>query len=118
VAASLAIEPRDPFMDCRLIQFALSLPLEQLQQDGWPKFLLRRSMNGLVPDQVRWRRGKEHLGAFWSGQLFETGELRSFSPEQLVRTIAPYARVTDRRALSLALGELENCKDWQDIICF
>ena len=64
VSAALAIEPRDPFMDLRVINFCLSLPASQLQFDGWPKIILRRAMAGMLPDSVRWRTGKEHLG--WS----------------------------------------------------
>lgn len=61
-AAALAIEPRDPFLDLRVIEFCQTLPQSQLQHDGWPKIILRRAMSGLLPDAVRWRRGKEHLG--------------------------------------------------------
>ena len=62
VAASFGVESRDPFTDLKLIEFALSLPLSQRQRGGWPKILLRRAMQGLLPDTVRWRRGKFHLG--------------------------------------------------------
>jgi asparagine synthase (glutamine-hydrolysing) len=62
VAGPLAIEPRDPFLDRRVLDFCLSLPPDQIESDGWPKMILRRSMAGLLPDQVRWRTGKEHVG--------------------------------------------------------
>jgi asparagine synthase (glutamine-hydrolysing) len=62
VAAPLAIEPRDPFQDRRVLAFVLSLPADQIERDGWPKIVLRRAMAGLLPDAVRWRTGKEHLG--------------------------------------------------------
>jgi asparagine synthase (glutamine-hydrolysing) len=62
VAAGLAIEARDPTLDIRLIEFATSLPGSQLLGSGWPKIVLRRAMDGLLPDEVRWRTGKEHLG--------------------------------------------------------
>ena len=64
VAAQLAIEPRDPFLDIRLVAFCLSLPPSQLQDQGWPKIILRRAMRDLLPIEISWRRGKEHLG--WS----------------------------------------------------
>ena len=63
VASALGIEPRDPFLDRRLIDFCLALPGEQLLGDGWPKLILRRAMKGRLPEDVRWRFGKEHLGA-------------------------------------------------------
>jgi asparagine synthase (glutamine-hydrolysing) len=62
VAAPLGIEPRDPFLDRRLLDFCLSLPPDQVERDGWPKIILRRAMKGLLPDAVRWRVGKEHIG--------------------------------------------------------
>ncbi len=71
IAAAMAIEPRDPFMDVRLIEFCLALPAEQLQSDGWPKLVLRRAMRGILPDTVRWRVGKEHLGWTFALALFD-----------------------------------------------
>ena len=62
VAAASAIEPRDPFLDRRFVEFCISLPGSLLLSGGWPKVILRRAMAGLMPDAVRWRRGKEHLG--------------------------------------------------------
>lgn len=71
VAAANAIEPRDPFIDVRVIQFCLSLPAEQLQSDGWPKLVLRRAMQGLLPETMVWRVGKEHLGWAFTLTLFD-----------------------------------------------
>ena len=71
VAAQLAIEPRDPFTDIRVIRFALSLPLNQLQADGWPKLIQRRAMDGLLPQGVVWRRGSSHLGPAFTHALLE-----------------------------------------------
>jgi asparagine synthase (glutamine-hydrolysing) len=62
VAAALGMEARDPYMDRRVMMFCLSLPMDQFQANGWPKMIQRRAMAGLLPDPVRWRRGKEHLG--------------------------------------------------------
>jgi hypothetical protein len=56
-------------MDQRGQAFCLSLPMDQFQADGWPKMILRRAMSGLLPGEVRWRRGKEHLGATFTEAL-------------------------------------------------
>ncbi len=71
-AAALAIEPRDPFLDLDLLKFVMSLPPNQLERDGWPKFILRNAMQGRLPDAVRWRAGKEHLGADFTAELLGT----------------------------------------------
>lgn len=74
VASTFGIEARDPFMDLRVVEFCLSLPPDQLQKDGWPKMILRRAMRGLLPPEVIWRRGKEHLGADFTRALFANSE--------------------------------------------
>ncbi|MEE9588072.1 MAG: asparagine synthase-related protein, partial [Hyphomicrobiaceae bacterium] len=71
VAASVAVEPRDPFLDRRVVAFCLSLPGEQLLRGGWPKIILRRAMADRLPDAVRWRRGKEDLGWPFTAALIE-----------------------------------------------
>ena len=62
VAAAVGVEPRDPFLDRRVVAFCLMLPGEQKLGSGWPKIILRRAMAERLPDAVRWRLGKEHLG--------------------------------------------------------
>ncbi|MGR3495024.1 asparagine synthase-related protein [Citreimonas sp.] len=62
VAAEYGIEPRDPFMDLRVIRACLQTPPEFMQAQGWPKYLLRQAMREKLPDAVRWRRDKSHLG--------------------------------------------------------
>ncbi len=68
-AAAFAIEPRDPFLDLDVLKFAMSLPPNQMERDGWPKYVLRNAMAGYLPDTVRWRAGKEHLGADFTDEL-------------------------------------------------
>ena len=73
VASALGIEPRDPYLDRRVIDFCVRLPGGQRLAGGWPKVILRRAMAGQLPDKVRWRRGKEHLGwAFTHAMVQQT----------------------------------------------
>jgi len=74
VASSVAIEPRHPFLDQRLLAFCITLPGNQKINEGWPKIILRRSMQGRLPDTVRWRRGKEHLGWDFTRELIGNTE--------------------------------------------
>jgi asparagine synthase (glutamine-hydrolysing) len=62
VASVHGIEPRDPFLDTRVLEFCLSLPVAQLHDDGWPKLVLRRLMVGVLPDSVLWKTGRDHVG--------------------------------------------------------
>ncbi|WP_394729459.1 asparagine synthase-related protein [Altererythrobacter sp. GH1-8] len=75
VASALAIEARDPFRDIRLVKFCASLPAEQIEASGWPKIVLRRAVQGHLPNEVIWRMGKEHLGPQFTRNLFKRRSL-------------------------------------------
>lgn len=75
IAAQWGVEARDPYLDRRLLEFAVSLPPEQLQRDGWPKIIQRHAMDGLIPDAVRWRVGKQHVGWEFEAALTNSGLL-------------------------------------------
>jgi asparagine synthase (glutamine-hydrolysing) len=70
VAALLSIEPRHPIMDKRLIELCMTFPWQQQIHQGWSKINLRRSVRGLLPDEVVWRKGWEHLGYAFSLSLY------------------------------------------------
>jgi len=76
VASAISVEPRHPFMDRRLVEFSMALPSSQKLSQGWPKAILRRSMTDRLPDQVLWRKGKEHLGWAFTTNLMETLKAR------------------------------------------
>lgn len=52
------VETRLPFMDYRLIEFALALPTRMKIANGYGKWVLRSMAEGLVPDSVRLNRKK------------------------------------------------------------
>ncbi|MCA1992895.1 MAG: lasso peptide isopeptide bond-forming cyclase [Coleofasciculus sp. S288] len=75
-AATFSIESRHPFMDKRLIEFCLSLPASQKLHQGWTRMVMRRAMNGILPEPVRWRGGKANMTAnFLHGLLNFNREL-------------------------------------------
>jgi asparagine synthase (glutamine-hydrolysing) len=60
-AAAFGVEPRYPFFDQRLIEFCLALPEEQKFEGGWTRLILRRALDGILPQEVQWRPGKANL---------------------------------------------------------
>ena len=72
VASAVGIEARNPFMDRDVVTFCLSLPCEQLLANGWTKMIVRRAMDGLLPDEVRWRSQKTHLGGEFNAAVFNS----------------------------------------------
>ncbi len=93
-AARVGIEPRDPFLDLRVISFCVSLPAQQMLADGWPKIVMRRAMAGRLPEAVRWRRGKQHLGWAFTNAVMDTqrDQLRNAAPGAL-ESVAPYVDI-------------------------
>jgi asparagine synthase (glutamine-hydrolysing) len=57
-AARFGIELRHPFRDRRLMEFCLALPPEQKLQNGLNRMVMRRSMAGIVPDEIVCRGDK------------------------------------------------------------
>lgn len=54
---------RDPSRDKRVIEFCLSLPIEQFVRNGTERYLLRMAMNGILPDKIRLLEDKRGLQA-------------------------------------------------------
>jgi asparagine synthase (glutamine-hydrolysing) len=100
-ASAFAIEPRDPFTDRRVVEFAVRLPGHQLiSDDGWPKAILRRALEGRLPDEVRYRRGKEHLGATFTASLMAAHERRFQERlDAYLPAVAPYVDLERHGAL-------------------
>ncbi len=53
-----SVESRHPFLDYRLVEFAVNCPPEFKLRDGWSKWILRNAMKGILPEKVRLRRTK------------------------------------------------------------
>ena len=62
-AMYFSIENRSPFLDRDLFEFTARIPTRHLVQEGLAKYVLRRAMSGLVPDQVLWNPRKVGFNA-------------------------------------------------------
>jgi asparagine synthase (glutamine-hydrolysing) len=51
----MGLEIRQPFYDRRLIEFAFSIPSDQLRRDGFERYVVRNAMRGILPELVRTR---------------------------------------------------------------
>jgi asparagine synthase (glutamine-hydrolysing) len=60
-AAAFGIEARHPFMDKRLVEFCVGLPPDQSLSNGWSRYILRRAMEGVVPQRIQWRSWKTSM---------------------------------------------------------
>lgn len=53
-----SIETRVPFLDYRLVEYAMSLPSGCKIRNGTTKYILRKALRGLVPERILNRRDK------------------------------------------------------------
>jgi asparagine synthase (glutamine-hydrolysing) len=53
-----SIESRLPFLDYKLIEFAVNCPTALKLRDGWSKWILRSALAGTLPDKIRLRKTK------------------------------------------------------------
>jgi asparagine synthase (glutamine-hydrolysing) len=66
-----SIEARLPFLDYRFAETVLSLSGDFKIRDGWTKWVVRRAMDGLMPDSITWRKNKMGFEApedLWLGR--------------------------------------------------
>ncbi|MCK9453834.1 asparagine synthase (glutamine-hydrolyzing) [Sulfurimonas sp.] len=56
---SKSIESRGPFLDYRVVEFALSLPSHLKYKDGFSKYILRKTFEGSVDKSIIWNKEKK-----------------------------------------------------------
>jgi len=104
-----SIETRLPFLDYRVVELAVSLPIRQKIRDGWTKYSLRTAMKGLLPDEVLWRTDK--VGFESPTQTWMREHLPRIREEigdsSILRTVC------DHDALMRRLPEIDATRQWQ-----
>jgi asparagine synthase (glutamine-hydrolysing) len=55
---AFSVEARVPFLDHRIVEFALSLPSSFKIRGSWTKWVLRKAASRVVPPRIAWRRSK------------------------------------------------------------
>lgn len=61
------VEVRSPFLDYRLVEAGLTLPIEGKLEHGFTKVALRSAARGILPDDIAWKRktlGFGHIEQF------------------------------------------------------
>jgi asparagine synthase (glutamine-hydrolysing) len=56
-----SVEARVPFLDHKLVEFAMSIPSELKYHEGETKYILKRALKGIIPDRVL-QRPKQGFG--------------------------------------------------------
>jgi asparagine synthase (glutamine-hydrolysing) len=104
-----SVESRLPFIDYRLVESALSINNSFKIRDGWTKYLLRRSVQGILPDEITWRTNKIGFDAPEKRWLFEI-------EQEMIKQIAQseiLEKVSDKRSILRKYDKLDLRTKWR-----
>lgn len=119
-----SIESRVPFLNKKLVEFTLSLPENYLLSDkGETKHILRKSLQGIVPDSVLNRRDKIGFAAETAGWGKGSSKLKKFAGSldgiPLINKEATKSAILDvvsgDRVLDSTLWRLVNFSRWYQL---
>lgn len=110
------VEKRDPTRDKRIIEFCMSLPLSQYVNHGVERSLIRRSMNGILPDKVRLNfdvRGSQ--GADWIQRILPYRDNIGNEIEKIVHqdNLRKFIDLEKLKAFYEGVGDIPKNKDNQ-----
>ena len=125
VTMSQSLEARVPFLDKRLVEFTMDIPELAKTRGGVAKYLLKKTVTGLIPDEIihrkkmgfaapmrEWMRsdfGRQVEATLLGSSLMERGYFRA----DYIRTLVREHR-SGRRDWSLYLWTLFNLTSWYD----
>ncbi len=72
-AEDFGVEIHIPLLDKRVVEFCLSVPLEQFLIGGWRRSLMRRATEGILPSEIRWRPGKDPFTPDFARRMASSG---------------------------------------------
>jgi asparagine synthase (glutamine-hydrolysing) len=73
-----SIEVRVPFLDHRLVEFAMQMPQELKYRGGETKYILKKALEGTVPDEFLYRRKQGFCVPLrqWAGPMMDVAMAR------------------------------------------
>lgn len=98
------IEARVPFLDHRLVEFALGLGDRHKIVGGDTKRVLRRAMRGILPEKIRQRRDK--LGFTTPEETWFRGPLREAVQGGVEQTLERYPGLLNQRGVRAHVADM------------
>jgi asparagine synthase (glutamine-hydrolysing) len=91
-----SVEGRAPFLDHKLVEFAISLPPHMKVRDGVGKYALKKAVDGLLPHDIVYRK-KQGFGApvaeWFRGELGERAQQQIRQSSLAERGLLDYERI-------------------------
>lgn len=103
-----SIEIRVPFLDRRVVEFAMGMPQRLKHQGGQTKYLLKQALKGLVPDELLFRKKQGFCVPLreWTGEWARAGG-RDLIP-RLQRDWQPFSPAFAAQAHAFLQGDRLN----------
>jgi asparagine synthase (glutamine-hydrolysing) len=98
-----SIEARLPFLDYRLVQLSLNLPIQYKNFGGWSKYVLRKVVDPILPKEVVWRKNKigfEAPTSHWSDAIqksFFELKVNSEIYKNIISNTIDYSNLTENQ---------------------
>jgi asparagine synthase (glutamine-hydrolysing) len=104
-----SIESRLPFIDYRLVETALSINNCFKIKGGWTKYLLRKSVEGILPQNIVWRKNKLGFNAPERSWLDSINGIikKSISESEIL------AKITDKQKVIASFDKLDLRLKWR-----
>lgn len=104
------VEVRMPFMDWRLVTYAMALPDASKSAEGYSKLVARRAMAGRMPESIR--MGTRKVGFNSPMPEWLNGPLTVWVEALLVRPVPAFAELVDEVALQRTVRALVSRGGW------
>lgn len=104
-----SIETRLPFLDYRLVEYCLGLPIDTKLHEGWSKHVLLTAMSDTLPADIAWRRDKLGFEAPMRTWM-AAAEPRMF---QAIASSRILQEVTDHKRLVQRFSSLPMLERWR-----
>ena len=110
-----SIETRLPFIDFRVVETVLSIDNKYKIKDGWTKYILRKTVDKILPNSIVWRKNKFGFEAPTKSWLDSIGtEMKeSIENSKILNTIVDeikYTKLDDNQK-----WKLFNIAKWEEI---
>ncbi len=106
-----AVEARLPFLDYRLVELSLSLPIQFKINKGWTKYILRKAVEKELPKEISWRKNKF---GFEAPENIWLADKESFYKEiKSSAILAPYLNKDLKGINNRTLWRLFNIAIWE-----
>lgn len=107
------VETRLPFLDYRIVELALSLPINYKLNDGWTKYILRKAIENELPKEISWRKNKYGFEA--PENLWLADKNYFYSEIKKSAILSPYLKNDISNLNNRTLWRLFNISIWEKI---